>query len=241
MSRREELEHGLRTVRERIDAACGDAGRDRDELTLVVVTKFFPASDVDHLLDLGVHAIGESRDQEASAKLTELGVREDLEVHFIGQLQRNKARSVTAYADVVQSVDRVRLVAALGAAARDRLSSAPGSATPLAVLLQVDLDEAAPDRGRGGARPEELADLAGAVSGEPELSLRGVMAVAPPDADPLAAFVRLRTAAERLRERWPEAGWISAGMSGDLEAAIAAGATHLRVGSAILGSRPPLR
>ncbi len=225
-SRREELAGRLAEVRHRIDVARDAAGRD-DEVGLVVVTKLFPASDLDLLAELGVEAVGENRDQEASRKVAELTHRNRLTVHFIGQLQSNKAASVARYADVVQSVDRPKLVGAL-----ERATGAAGRR--LDVTVQVSLD---PDEGRGGVAPEKARALADLVAGTPALRLRGVMAVAPPDGDPRAAFARLREVGDGIRRDHPEATWISAGMSGDLEAAIAEGATHLRVGSAILGSR----
>lgn len=225
--RRAELAGNLARVRERIEAACDDAGRDPADVALIAVTKFFPASDIELLAELGVVAIGENRDQEASAKVAELTRRQDIEVHFIGQLQTNKAGSVVSYADVVQSVDRPKLVAALDRAAGAR-GVRPG------VLVQVSLDDP-PDR--GGVEPQGAAALADQVAGSEHLDLRGVMAVAPFRADPAPAFARLREVARGIRQVHPDATWISAGMSGDLEAAVAHGATHLRVGSAILGSR----
>jgi PLP dependent protein len=230
-ARRVELEHGLASVRERITRACEVAGRDPEELTLIAVTKFFPASDVDVLADLGVTDIGENRDQEAAAKVRDIARRGDLRVHFIGQLQSKKATSVVRYADVVQSVDRPKLVSALE-------SAAASAGTVLDVLVQVNLDEA---RGRGGVAPRGAVELAGTVGGSEHLRLRGVMAVAPLGADPAPAFTRLQEVAGAVREQDPAATWISAGMSGDLEEAIAHGATHLRVGSAILGTRQPHR
>jgi PLP dependent protein len=232
MSRRDELAAGLATVRARIERACAVADRDPAEVTVVAVTKFFPASDVDLLCELGQRAIGENRDQEASAKVGQIRHRDEVEVHFIGQLQSKKAASVARYADVVQSVDRLKLVDALGRAAQHRTR-------PLGALVQVNLDEEAAHR--GGARPRDVPDLADAVAGEDGLQLLGVMAVAPLGADPAPSFARLRELAHGIQESHPQARWISAGMSDDLEQAIAHGATHLRVGSAILGSRPPLR
>jgi hypothetical protein len=225
--RQAELAAGLATVARRIDAAMAASGR-QDRPTLIVVTKFFPASDVDLLAELGVRDVGENRDQEASTKFDEVAHRRELTLHFIGQLQRNKARSVVRYADVVQSVDRPRLVTALDRAAQ-------AEQRRLDVLVQVGLEDAAD---RGGVPVAEAEALADAVGESEALDLRGVMAVAPLDADPRAAFARLRTVAEAIRAAHPQAGWISAGMSGDLEEAIAEGATHLRVGTAILGSRP---
>lgn len=225
--RRAELAGNLAGVRERISVACGRAGRDPSDIALVVVTKFFPASDIELLSDLGVTAIGENRDQEASAKLAELTESLDVEVHFIGQLQTNKSASVVSYADVVQSVDRPKLVTAL-----DRAAGARGVRP--SVLVQVSLDDP-PDR--GGVEPQDARELADQVARCEHLELRGVMAVAPLGADPAVAFARLREVARGIQTGHPGATWISAGMSGDLEAAIAHGATHLRVGSAILGSR----
>jgi pyridoxal phosphate enzyme (YggS family) len=227
LERRAELAANLARVRERIEAAWARSGRDPADLSLVAVTKFFPASDIELLVELGITAIGENRDQEASAKVSELTRRQDVEVHFIGQLQTNKARSVVSYADVVQSVDRPKLVAALDRAAAAR-GVRPG------VLVQVSLDDP-PDR--GGVEPGGAGALADQVAACEHLDLRGVMAVAPLGADPEGAFARLREVAHDIQRAHPDATWISAGMSGDLEAAVAQGATHLRVGSAILGSR----
>ena len=225
-SRREELASRLAEVQLRVDAARDAAGR-YDAVALVVVTKLFPASDLDLLAELGVEAVGENRDQEASRKMAELTHRSRLTVHFIGQLQSNKASSVARYADVVQSVDRPKLVEAL-----DRATGASGRRLDVTVQVALDADE-----GRGGVAPEQAPALADLVAGTAGLTLRGVMAVAPLDGDPRAAFARLREVGDGIRRDHPDATWISAGMSDDLEAAIAEGATHLRVGSAILGSR----
>ncbi|GAA6527052.1 YggS family pyridoxal phosphate-dependent enzyme [Intrasporangium sp. DVR] len=233
-SRRRELAHGLQLVRERIDAACAEAGRDPAGVTLVVVTKHFPPSDVLLLHELGVRAIGENKDQEAGPKIAsvrqELPAGSELELHFVGRLQSNKARHVAAYADVVHSVDRTKLLTGLAAGALER-------GRPLSVLIQVSLDG---DTSRGGALPDDVPGLASVVSEHAGLVLKGVMAVAPLGADPDIAFAALVELARSLREGHPGADWVSAGMSGDLEAAIRHGATHLRVGTAILGSRPPL-
>lgn len=229
MSRREEVAAGLETVRGRIRAACGDAGRDPDEVHLVVVTKYFPASDVRILADLGVTDVGENRHQEAQAKAAECA---DLGLtwHFIGGLQSNKAAAVASYADVVESVDRAKLVAGLDRGARER-------DRPVDVLLQVSLDP--PGReGRAGADPTELDALAATVTASPALRLRGLMAVAPLGEDPGAAFARLAEVRRGFLAAHPDAGWLSAGMSGDLEHAVRHGATHVRIGSAVLGQRP---
>jgi pyridoxal phosphate enzyme (YggS family) len=229
MTRRDEIQAGLSRVRDRIAGACADAGRDPDEVRLVVVTKFFPADDVRLLADLGVTDVGENRHQEAQEKAAECADL-DLTWHFIGGLQSNKAAAVASYAAVVESVDRRKLVGPLsrGAHQRDR---------EVDVLLQVSLDP--PGReGRSGADPAELADLGAAVEAAAMLRLRGLMAVAPLGEDPAAAFARLADVRTEFLGRHPDATWLSAGMSGDLEEAVRAGATHVRVGSAVLGSRP---
>jgi len=231
-ARRDEIAIGLDGVHARIATACAEAGRDPGDVELIVVTKFFPVTDIRLLADLGVRDVGENRDQEAREKLTDpLLDGTGLTRHFIGQLQSNKAASVVSYADVVHTADRSKVVAALGRAA-DHQGRTPR------VLVQVSLDDA-PDR--GGADVDDVPALADAIAGAPGLELGGVMAVAPLGADPDAAFARLWEVATRIQQDHPQATWVSAGMSGDLEAAIRHGATHLRVGSAILGSRPTLR
>jgi PLP dependent protein len=232
MTRRDEIAAGLDAVRRRIADAAAAAGRAADEVTLVAVTKFFPAGDVRILADLGVTDVGENRHPEAGDKRAECA---DLALrwHFIGGLQSNKAAAVGAYADVVESVDRPKLVGALNRGAH-------AGSHPVDVLLQVSLDPPA-SSGRAGADPAELPALAGAVEAAGMLRLCGLMAVAPLDEDPATAFARLTAIrAEFLVER-PGATWLSAGMSNDLEAAIGAGATHVRVGSAILGTRPRIQ
>ena len=229
-TRGDELAANLAGVRERIAAAAVTAGRPDDEIELVVVTKYFPASDIDLLVDLGVRHIGENKDQEARAKVDEIARREAVTVHFIGQLQSNKVAHVAAYADVVQSVDRAKIVRAL-----DRAAGRAGRR--LDVLVQVALDGEA---GRGGAVPDDVPAVADLVGESAHLDLRGVMAVAPREGGPRAAFARLREVADGIRDAHPDATWVSAGMSGDLEDAVAEGATHLRVGTAILGTRPSL-
>jgi PLP dependent protein len=230
MTRRQEIEAGLARVHERIAGACADVGRSADEVTVVVVTKFFPPDDVRLLAELGVTDVGENRHQEAQEKAAECADL-DLTWHFIGGLQSNKAAAVTAYSGVVESVDRRKLVRPLsrGAHEHDRRVD---------VLLQVSLDPPGAE-GRSGADPASLADLAAAVDEAGMLTLRGLMAVAPLGEDPAAAFARLADVRADFLIRHPDATWLSAGMSGDLEHAIRAGATHVRVGSAVLGSRHP--
>jgi pyridoxal phosphate enzyme (YggS family) len=228
--RRAEIAANLESVRGRIAASCADAGRPADDVRLVVVTKFFPASDVRILAELGITDVGENRHQEAEAKAAECADL-DLTWHFIGGLQSNKAAAVASYAAVVESVDRRKLVGPLSRGAHQR-------GRPIDVLLQVSLDP--PDRdGRSGADPSELAELAAAVDDAALLDLRGLMAVAPLGEDPASAFARLAELRTEFLAHHPDARWLSAGMSGDLEHAIRAGATHARVGSAVLGSRPP--
>ncbi len=206
---------------------------------MIAVTKTYPASDVVALVGLGATEVGENRDQEAAAKAAEVaaaGVAPRW--HFVGQLQRNKAKSVVRYADVVQSVDSVRLARAL-----DRASAAERD-HPLEVLLQVSIDGAL---GRGGALPGSadpdagLDPVAEVVAGADGLRLGGLMAVAPLGWEPDRAFARLAEVAAGFRAQHPQATSLSAGMSGDLESAIRHGATHVRVGSALLGMRPTLR
>jgi PLP dependent protein len=251
-----ELAANLARVRARIQAATAQRPAGAEEPRLIVVTKFHPASDVILLRRLGVQDVGENRDQEAAAKaadvatatgkqlLRDIPAPDALRWHFIGQLQTNKAKSVVHYAAALHSIDRVQLVRALSNAmqAEQDRSGRPD----LECFVQVNLDPAAatPDpapssrNARGGAAPEEVADLAAAIDSSPGLLLRGVMAVAPLGADAREAFTRLAAISTLLRSRFPAATAISAGMSSDLEDAIACGATHLRVGSDVLGPRP---
>jgi pyridoxal phosphate enzyme (YggS family) len=226
--RRGQLSAALDRLRERIAAACHAAGRDPAQLHPVAVTKSFPADDVRLLAELGVTDVGENRAAEAAEKRAACHQLR-LRWHFVGQLQRNKVRLVAAHADVVHSVDRVPLAVALGRAAAEQ-------GRPLAALVQVDLDPVARP-GRGGARPEDVAALADAVAATDGLTLAGLMAVAPLGLDPDAAFARLAALADQVRTAHPGARMVSAGMSGDLEAAIRHGATHPRIGTALLGQR----
>ncbi|MFD3639276.1 YggS family pyridoxal phosphate-dependent enzyme [Streptomyces griseus] len=235
--RKAELAASLAQVEERIASACAAAGRKREEVTLIVVTKTYPASDVRILHQLGVRHVAENRDQDAAPKATACA---DLSLtwHFVGQLQTNKVRSVIGYADVVQSVDRAKLVTALSAAA-------VRGERELGCLIQVALDAESGARGeRGGVAPDGVAELAAAIGAAPGLRLDGLMTVAPLAGEfagrQRAAFDRLMEISSRLRAGHPAANMVSAGMSGDLEDAVAAGATHVRVGTAVLGVRPRL-
>lgn len=232
-ARREEIAGNLGVVRDRIATACAAAGREPSEVTLTVVTKFFPASDVHLLAELGVTDVGENRHQEAEAKAGECAGLA-LRWHFVGGLQSNKAAAVAAYADVVESVDRAKLLPGLSKGAVRR-------GVVLDCLVQVSLDLAGTSAGRAGAQPSEVPALAEEVRRTEGLRLRGVMAVAPLGEDPATAFARLAQVASEVRRIDPSATWVSAGMSGDLEQAISAGATHVRVGSAVLGSRPAIK
>ncbi len=229
MDRRLQIASNLAAVRERIAAACASAGRSADEVTLIAVTKTYPVSDVALLVELGVADIGENRDQEAAPKAAVVaGAR----WHFIGQLQRNKAKSVVTYAHMVHSVDSLELARTLEQQAVQRRQS------PLDVLVQVSLD---PSPGRGGAPWDEVGPIAAFASGATMLRLRGLMAVAPLGEDPRAAFERLQRYSTMFRADYPDATVLSAGMSEDLDTAVAYGATHVRIGSALLGKRSVLR
>jgi len=220
VTRAEELQANLSAVRRRLVAT----GR---EVVLIAVSKTWPATDVEVLRGLGVGDFGENRDSDARTKAAEVtGVC----WHFVGGVQTNKARSVAAYADVVHSLDRLRLVEALADGARR-------AGRTLQVLVQVSLDD---DPRRAGATSADVPALAAAAAAAEGLHLAGVMAVAPLGAEPRVAFGRLAEVAAAVRADHPGAQMISAGMSGDLEAAVAAGATHVRVGTALFGHRPPV-
>jgi PLP dependent protein len=227
-ARKTELAGRLDAVRARIAAACEAAGRGSDEVTLIAVTKTYPVSDIALLCELGAREIGENKDQEAAPKAAEcasLGV--PVTWHFVGQLQTNKVASVVSYASVIHSVDRLRLVSALGSRARQ-------AGRAVTCLVQVSLDG---DPERGGAFGPQITAVADAIAAEEGLALGGVMAVAPLEADAAVAFRKLSKVADTVRSAHPEAVMISAGMSADLEQAIEAGATHVRVGTALLGGR----
>ena len=236
--RKAELAANLAQVEERISTACAAAGRKRDDVTLIVVTKTYPASDVRLLYELGVRQVAENRDQDAGPKAAACADLADLRWHFVGQLQTNKVRSVVTYADLVQSVDRDRLVTALSAAAVK-------AEREVGCLIQVALDAESGARGdRGGIAPDGIEQLAGLVADAPGLRLDGLMTVAPLAGEyagrERAAFERLMDLSTDLRRAHPAANMVSAGMSADLEEAVAAGATHVRVGTAVLGVRPRL-
>jgi PLP dependent protein len=222
------LQDRLARVRDGIADAARAAGRDPGELTLVVVTKYHPASLVRELAALGVTDVGENRHQEAQAKAAELADL-DLTWHFVGQLQSKKARQVRRYAHVVQSLDRGSVVDAF----------APNESEPeppvIDGFVQVNLTD---DPGRGGVAPDDVEAMVERIVRTGTIALRGVMAVAPLDEEPRPAFARLRSISERVQRLVPTATDISAGMSGDFPDAVLEGATHLRIGTAITGNRP---
>lgn len=228
MSRLDELRAGLESTEQRIAAACEAAGRDRSEITLIVVTKTYPASDVELLAELGVTDVGENRHPEAGDKAAE--VEAAVRWHFLGGLQTNKAGAVARYADMVHSVDRIKLANSLS-----RGAEAAGRTLPC--LVQVDFDATNP--GRSGVVPSGIPELAASIAESGHLTMAGLMTVAPLGEDPAPHFDHLVRLSQELRQDHPEATIISAGMSGDFEAAIAAGATHLRIGRSVLGERPP--
>lgn len=232
MTRAEELSAALSSVRDRIRAAAAAADRDPEHIQLLPVTKFFPAGDVEELYRLGCRAFGESRDQEAAAKVAEVG-HADIQWHMVGNLQRNKAKSVAHWAHSVHSVDNVRLVSAL-----DRARGAGERSEPLQVFLQVSLDG---DTARGGVPVTDtdgVDELCAQVVASEHLELAGLMALPPREADPDQAFRRLQQEHQRVRQRYPQADRLSAGMSNDLETAIKYGSTCVRVGTALMGQRP---
>ncbi|MFM9693983.1 YggS family pyridoxal phosphate-dependent enzyme [Streptomyces europaeiscabiei] len=235
--RKAQLAGNLAKVEGRIATACAAAGRKRDEVTLVVVTKTYPAGDVRILSELGVRHVAENKDQDAAPKAAECS---DLPLvwHFVGQLQTNKVRSVVRYADLVQSVDRSRLVTTLS-------KEAVRAGREVGCLIQVALDADVGGRGeRGGVGPDGIEELADLLAGAPGLRVDGLMTVAPLTGEyagrQRAAFERLMDLSTDLRRTHPAANMVSAGMSADLEEAVAAGATHVRVGTAVLGVRPRL-
>ena len=225
-NRLSDIQGNLEVIQSRIKNACSAAGRDVSEITLIAVTKTYPASDVDLLKQLGIENVGENRDQEASSKKSE--VKNQFKWHFIGQLQSNKAKSVVNYADLIHSVDRWSL-------AKEIQKSAQGINKVQPVLIQVDLDQSGPDSTRGGIWPAELNELAKLINQASHLELKGLMSVAPLGEKPELAFARLKDIRVGFLKENPGAQILSAGMSDDLEAAILHGATHLRIGSALLG------
>jgi pyridoxal phosphate enzyme (YggS family) len=239
-TREQELADALAAVRTRLARAAEAAGRNENEIELLPITKFFPASDVLILRRLGCLQFGESREQEASNKSAEVGAvlgAEPIRWHMVGRIQRNKARSIARWAYAAHSVDSAKVIAALARAAGKELEDG-GRAEPLRVYLQLSLDG---DESRGGVdigRPESVDELCAAIDAADGLEFVGLMAIPPLDADPDEAFLRLQEEKERLQKSYEQPLGLSAGMSSDLESAVKHGSTCVRVGTALLGRRP---
>jgi hypothetical protein len=239
-TREQELADALAAVRTRLARAAEAAGRNENEIELLPITKFFPASDVLILRRLGCLQFGESREQEASNKSAEVGAvlgAEPIRWHMVGRIQRNKARSIARWAYAAHSVDSAKVIAALARAAGKELEDG-GRAEPLRVYLQLSLDG---DESRGGVdigRPESVDELCAAIDAADGLEFVGLMAIPPLDADPDEAFMRLKEEKERLQKSYEQPLGLSAGMSSDLESAVKHGSTCVRVGTALLGRRP---
>ncbi len=225
-----ELEQRYRAIVDRVASAAASNNRDPNDITLVVVTKNHPPKLVLDLLSLGASNFGENRDQEAAPKAKQVLAEssQSLDWHFIGQLQTNKVKSVLEYASYLHSLDRPSLFDELHKRTRE-------AKKPLKVFIQVNLTE---DLSRGGITPEQLSPFAERVLGSPGLELVGLMGVGGLDVAPEAEFERLAVLSESIQQLSSKAKELSMGMSGDFEVAIAYGATHLRIGSAITGNRP---
>ena len=238
--REDALREALASVRARLTRAAETAGRDVDDIELLPVTKFFPAGDVAALYRLGCRAFAESRDQEAAAKATEVDELiggAPVRWHMVGRIQRNKARSIAGWAYAAHSVDSAKVVAALDRGAAEALDDGR-RAEPLRVYLQVSIDG---DETRGGidvAAADRLDELCAAVDDASGLEFVGLMAIPPLGWDAGEAFTRLQQERDRVQPRYQQRLGLSAGMSGDLEAAVEHGSTCVRVGTALLGSRP---
>jgi len=220
IDRRSEITSNLQAVRDEISKAVASAGRSLEEITLIAVTKTFPASDVEILRDLGVTHFGENRDSDAAPKASTVAGT----WHFQGQIQSNKLKSITSWANVIHSLDEIRHFEVIE-------KSAPH---PLDIFCQVSLDGS---EGRGGVSEQKLYELAQAIEKSATHRLQGLMAVAPLGVDPTVAFSKLSAIHKAFMADFPKANKLSAGMSGDYKEAIAYGATHIRIGSSILGSR----
>ena len=227
IDRKSEIATNLATVTERITAAAKKVNRSPSDIKLIVVTKTFPIIDLQFLYELGVRDFGENRDQEASQKVSELP--SDINWHFQGQIQSNKLKSITSWATFIHSVDQLKYAKMISEFAGDQKKS---------IFLQLSLDEI--PESRGGVDPAKLHELASELSQFSNLNLVGLMAVAPLDESTNQAFARLSKYHQLFVEHFPEAKFLSAGMSGDYESAILHGATHLRIGSSILGNRQPV-
>ena len=224
MNRTSEITANLNDVKAKIASAALKAGRDADEITLIVVTKTFPVSDLEILYSLGVREFGENRDQEAAEKVARLP--SDINWNFQGGIQSNKLKSITTWAGCIHSVDKLKYA---------QIISEQNTGKPKEVFIQVSLDQ--PPESRGGVDPKKLIDLASEITKLPGISLKGLMAVAPLDLPEEQAFLKLKEIQADFVAVFKDAKYLSAGMSGDYEMAISYGATHLRIGSSILGNR----
>jgi pyridoxal phosphate enzyme (YggS family) len=224
MNRTSEITANLNDVKAKIASAALKAGRDADEITLIVVTKTFPVSDLEILYSLGVREFGENRDQEAAEKVAQLP--SDINWNFQGGIQSNKLKSIITWAGCIHSVDKLKYA---------QIISEQNTGKPKEIFIQVSLDQ--PPESRGGVDPEKLIDLASELTKLPGISLKGLMAVAPLDLPEEQAFLKLKEIQADFVAVFKDAKYLSAGMSGDYEMAISSGATHLRIGSSILGNR----
>ena len=220
-TRKDEIAQSLQEVKERIQSAAASVNRNPNEISLIVVTKTFPISDIEILRDLGEVNFGENRDQEAGPKAQAIPAT----WHFQGQIQSNKIKSICEWADVIHSISSAKEILKFAQSPRRHQ-----------VFLQVSLDG---QEGRGGASPADLTQLADLVNQSNNLELLGLMAVAPLGVEPDKAFADLAHINQGFVGQFPNSKYLSAGMSGDFETAIKYGATHIRVGSSILGSRSP--
>jgi hypothetical protein len=239
-TREVELANALATVRERLGLAAEASGRRNDEIELLPITKFFPATDVLILTRLGCGSFGESREQEAAAKSVECNSAEpasSIRWHMVGRIQRNKARSIANWAYAAHSVDSAKLIAALDRASSGALADG-GRSDPLRVYLQVSLDG---DVARGGVdigRPDLVDELCAQAHSAQGLQFVGLMGIPPLGWDPDRAYARLQAEHQRVQAAYQQRLGLSAGMSGDLESAVKHGSTCVRVGTALLGQRP---
>ena len=228
MSRKDQIHLNLELVKEKISAAAQAAGRSPSEITLIAVTKTFPVSDLEILYELGVRNFGENRDQEAAPKVSALPA--DITWHFQGGIQSNKLKSISNWASVIHSVDKFKYAQMISQFSVGKTKE---------IFIQVSLDTL--PQSREGVDPADLMQLAEQIMSLPNLEVKGLMAVAPLDQPTEQAFVRLQQIQQKFIQLYPAASSLSSGMSGDYELAISLGATHVRIGSSILGNRSPIK
>ena len=228
MSRKDQILSNLELVKEKITSAAQAAGRAPSEITLIAVTKTFPVSDLEILYELGVRNFGENRDQEAAPKVGALPA--DITWHFQGGIQSNKLKSISNWASVIHSVDKFKYAQMISQFSVDKTKE---------IFIQVSLDTL--PQSREGVDPADLMQLAEQIMSLPNLEVKGLMAVAPLDQPTEQAFVRLQQIQQKFIQLYPAASSLSSGMSGDYELAISLGATHVRIGSSILGNRSPIK